>query len=139
MKKYEMISKALFIMAYITFNCHIFAMDEEYNNNQKQLTIYDGWEIIDDSDNASALTVNREEDFELKAKALCNTALTFLGGAAVTICNFGIGVIENKIQRSVNQFDAGVSMGTFMAGNIYGHGLALSNSYEDEKNRLKKN
>lgn len=129
-------SKVLCVTISVLFGFPIFAADEEYNNDSHQVSIYDGWEIVDYS-NISNSSIDNSEDFELKAKAFGNTVLNLLGGAAITVCDFGIQVIENSIQRNANKFDAAVGVGSVIVGNLYGQGLAINNAYENEKKLLK--
>lgn len=116
----------------------IFSMDKDSNDPYRKLSIYEGWEVINDSNDPLNATDDNEEDFELKARALGSTVASILGGAGMHIFNFGINLIESRIQNNINQFDHGVRIGSQLVGNIYGQGIALERAYENEKDLLKK-
>jgi len=113
------------------------AMDKESNDYSRQLSIYDGWELVDDYNVSDKPVENDMEDFELKARALANTAVYVFGGAAMTVCNIGINIIGNTIQRNADQIERGVRAGSQLIGFLYGQGVALDAAYENEKDLLR--
>jgi len=99
---------------------------------------YDDWEIVpNDYGNLHNYEENNEEDFELKAKAFCNTAVNVLTGVGITAINIGLNVLENETIKYKKQFEADVALGSHIVGNLYGQGVALMEAYENEKELLK--
>ncbi len=128
----------LITTAFFTFMSANQGMEEDYND----------WEIVPShsavsNDGASAYSGNNvdgynfEDDFELKVKAFGNTALNVLSGVGITVLNIGLDIIENEANKSKNQFNSGVALGSHIMGNLYGQGVALQEAYENEKEILK--
>ena len=124
--------------AFFTFMSANQGMEEDYND----------WEIVPSHSGVSkddlsvysgnnAYDYNIEDDFELKVKAFGNTALNVLEGVGMTVLNIGLDIIENEANKSKNQFNSGVALGSHIVGTLYGQGVALQQAYEKEKELLK--
>ncbi len=137
MNKYKTTTKSmLFIVLFLT---PIYTMDKEWEDHSKQLSVGSGWEFVEDDEDApEPVFENSKEDFEIKVKALGNTAISLLGGFGMTVCNMSLNIIERRLQAASNQFDSGVRTGSQFVGSLYGQGLAIRNAYENEKKSLKK-
>jgi hypothetical protein len=132
-------SKVLYIAITMGFLSPLCATEREANNSIYQPSIYEGWELVEYSPLSQLQPVeeNKEEDWEIKAKAAANTAVVLMEGAAMTIGAIGISVIAQTIYSPFIQFNRGANQGARMVGRIYGQGVALDHIYEAEKNRIR--